>query len=246
MAITLRNTKGSELTFAELDGNFTHLDNRIDSTGDSSYIKSVVNTTYFESIVDSAYVNARVDAGNSLDSAEAIALIDSAYVQARQVDLQRDSAFVSNIILNTVDSSYILAIAPAQDFLDSAEAIALIDSAYVQARQVDLQRDSAFVTGIIDSAYIIARAPAQDFLDSAEAIALIDSDHIESRMKQVLLNPFTVASAPSTGTEGQLIYVTDGNAGDACLAIFSGGSFKVVSTIGSTILDSAGGGGGGF
>ena len=195
MAITLRNTKGSELTFAELDGNFTHLDNRIDSTGDSSYIKSVVNTTYLESIVDSAYVNARVNAGNSLDS---------------------------------------------------AEAIALIDSAYVQARQVDLQRDSAFVTGIIDSAYVIARAPAQDFLDSAEAIALIDSDHIESRMKQVLLNPFTVASAPSNGTEGQLIYVTDGNAGDACLAIFSGGSFKVVSTIGSTILDSAGGGGGSF
>jgi|TARA_B100000073_G_scaffold69187_1_gene51031 hypothetical protein len=199
MAITLRNTKGSELTFTELDANFTHLDGRIDSTGDSGYIKSVVNTTYFESIVDSAYVNARVNAGNSLDSAEAIALIDSAYVQARQVDLQRDSAFISNIVLNTVDSSYILAI-----------------------------------------------APEQDVLDSAQTIALIDSDHIESRMKQVLLNPFTVASAPSTGVEGQLIYVTDGNAGDACLAVFSGGSFKVVSTIGSTILDSAGGGGGGF
>ena len=175
MAITLRNTKGSELTFTELDANFTHLDGRIDSTGDSGYIKSVVNTTYFESIVDSAYV------------------------QARQVDLQRDSAFISNIVLNTVDSSYILAI-----------------------------------------------APEQDVLDSAQTIALIDSDHIESRMKQVLLNPFTVASAPSTGVEGQLIYVTDGNAGDACLAVFSGGSFKVVSTIGSTILDSAGGGGGGF
>lgn len=29
MAIVLRLTKGSELTFAELDGNFTDLDNRL-------------------------------------------------------------------------------------------------------------------------------------------------------------------------------------------------------------------------
>jgi hypothetical protein len=43
-----------------------------------------------------------------------------------------------------------------------------------------------------------------------------------------------------------MIYVTDGNAGDATLAVFSGGSFKVVSVLGATILDSAGGGGGGF
>jgi hypothetical protein len=43
-----------------------------------------------------------------------------------------------------------------------------------------------------------------------------------------------------------MIYVTDGNAGDATLAVFSGGSFKVVSVLGATILDSSGGGGGGF
>ena len=186
MAITLRNTKGSELTFAELDGNFTDLDQRVIALPDSAQVSGIILAD-----VDSAYVNARVNAGNSLDSAEAIALIDSAYVQARQVDLQRDSSFITNII----DSNYVLARAPAQDF---------------------------------------------DFLDSAEAIALIDSNHIESRMKQVLLHPFSVDSAPSTGVEGQLIFVTDGNAGDPCLAIFSGGTFKVVSTIGSTILDSGG------
>lgn len=190
MAITLRNTKGSELTFTELDGNFTDIDQRIIALPDSAQVSGIILAD-----VDSAYVNARVNAGNSLDS---------------------------------------------------AEAIALIDSAYVQARQVDLQRDSSFVTDIIDSAYILAISPNQDVLDSAQTIALIDSDHIESRMKQVLLNPFTVASAPGTGVEGQLIYVTNGNAGDACLAVFSGGTYKVVSTIGATILDSAGGGGGGF
>ena len=60
----------------------------------------------------------------TVDSTQTITLIsdtvDSAYIQARQVDLQRDSAFIVNII--------------------------------------DLQRDSAFTTNIIDSDYIIARA----------------------------------------------------------------------------------------
>ena len=35
-----------------------------------------------------------------------------------------------------------------------ASITSTVDSAYVQARQADLQRDSAFITGIIDSAYI--------------------------------------------------------------------------------------------
>ena len=46
--------------------------------------------------------------------------------------------------------------------VDSAQTISLIsntvDSAYIQARQVDLQRDSAFITGIIDSNYVNDRA----------------------------------------------------------------------------------------
>ena len=196
MPITLRNTKGSELTFAELDGNFTHLENEINSGTDSSTIKTFIDTTYvtgivdqtyIEGIVDSAFVNARVNSLNSLDSAEAIQLIDSAYVQARQVDI-RDSAFVTDII----------------------------DSAYIIARQEDNQRDSAFVTSIVDSDYV------QTFADTMK------------------LRPYTVATVPS-GVEGQLIFVTDGNAGDATLALFTGGSFKVVSTIGATILDSGGG-----
>ena len=196
MPITLRNTKGSELTFAELDGNFTHLESEINSGTDSSTIKTFIDTTYvtgivdqtyIEGIVDSAFVNARVNTLNSLDSAEAIQLIDSAYVQARQVDI-RDSAFVTDII----------------------------DSAYIIARQEDNQRDSAFVTSIVDSDYV------QTFVDTMK------------------LRPYTVATVPS-GVEGQLIFVTDGNAGDATLALFTGGSFKVVSTIGATILDSGGG-----
>jgi hypothetical protein len=146
MPITLRNTKGSELTFAELDGNFTHLNTQIDTLTDSSTVKTFI------------------------------------------------------------DSSYVQGIA-GQNYIES----------------------------IVDSAYVNNRAEV--------SIALIDSDYVQARADTVKLFPYTVATAPTSGTEGQMIYVTDGNAGDATLAVFSGGTFKVVSTIGATILDSAGGGG---
>jgi len=54
MTITLRNTKGSELTFAELDGNFTDLDGRITSLPDSAQVATIITGQ-----VDSAYVQAR-------------------------------------------------------------------------------------------------------------------------------------------------------------------------------------------
>jgi hypothetical protein len=92
-------------------------------------------------------------ANAQLDSAEVISLIDSAYVQQRQT--QQDfayssltgaptnvSSFVndanyldSNTVTGVIDATYIQANQTAYDFLDSSEAIALIDSAYVQARQ---------------------------------------------------------------------------------------------------------------
>ena len=54
MTITLRNTKGSELTFAELDGNFTDLDGRITSLPASAQVATIITGQ-----VDSAYVQAR-------------------------------------------------------------------------------------------------------------------------------------------------------------------------------------------
>lgn len=79
-----------------------------------------------------------------LDSTNVINLIDSAYIQARQLDIYRDSAFITNII----DSAYIAARTTAGT--DSAAIIQLIDSAYVQARQTDVYRDSAFVDLVIE------------------------------------------------------------------------------------------------
>ena len=200
-----------------------------------------------------------------LDSARTINLIDSAYIQARQVDLQRDSSFITSIldsslgaltnsIIPHLDSSIDLGsstkkfrtlflsggtiklgslslsdsggqfVARDSDLnktkmdlsassttdlsegdnlyytrtrFDSA-AISFIDSAYVQARQVDLQRDSSFITNIVDSAYVLARAPAQDFLDSSEAINLIDSAYVQARQIQYNTSNFTDSAFVTT------------------------------------------------
>jgi len=174
MPLTLRVPKGSRLTHTELDGNFSYLENKIDSVGDSSYIKGIIDSVYMKGIIDSAYMDSLLY-DNYLDSTDAIALIDSAYVNARLDDtLFLDSAEVITLI----DSAYVNARVDASDYLDSAEAIQLIDSAYVIARQThyldsDLVKaitlDSAEVIALIDSAYVNARATVM-FADSADLI----------------------------------------------------------------------------
>jgi len=71
MTITLRSTKGVELTHAELDGNFTDLDGRVttlqsattlDSAKtlaliDSNYIKGQADSNYIKDLVDSSYIS---------------------------------------------------------------------------------------------------------------------------------------------------------------------------------------------
>lgn len=56
-----------------------------------------------------------------------------------------DGELTSNSISSTITSG-----------IDSAQVINLIDSDYVQLRQVDIFRDSAFTTNICDSAYFAA------------------------------------------------------------------------------------------
>ena len=87
-----------------------------------------------------------------VDSAATTALIDSAYVQARQTDVGLDSGMITN----------------------------LVDSAYVQLRQGEIGLDSAQVIAIIDSAYVTARTPAA--LDSGGVTGLIDSNYVTNRV----------------------------------------------------------------
>ena len=104
--------------------------------------------------------------------------MDSAYVNAR-VAAGTDSASVINLINSTVDEAYITrhsldSSLALQLLLDSSEIIDLIDSAYVQARQVDLVRDSGFISGIIDSAYVQARVlPATTYNATSSNVTLV-------------------------------------------------------------------------
>ena len=174
MPITLRLTKGSELTYAELDGNFTHINNQISNLPDSGQVSAIILND-----VDSAYVNARLDTTSFLDSAEAIALIDAAHVQARQ-DYAYASLTGKPNILDSADVSLIHD-AAMPNVLDSANISAIIlddvDAAYVQARETPQDFAYASLTGAPtnvsqftnDAGYLTAAAT----VDSAEVEAII-------------------------------------------------------------------------
>jgi len=145
MAIILRNTKGSALTYEELDGNFTDLNGRVlDSDGikaliDADYIQANQADIYRDSafvttIVDSDYVNARITAHyNGFDSdfgtkstTDLTEGTNLYYTTARgDSDTQAlvDSDYVQNRV--TLDGVG----------LDSSAVLALIDSDYIQARE---------------------------------------------------------------------------------------------------------------
>ena len=101
-----------------------------------------VDSDVLVAFMDSDYISARVKSSVVTD------IVDSAYVQARQVDLQRDSAFITNI----VDSDYINARVTG---VDSASVVSIVDSDYINARVTGV--DSASVVNIVDSDYVTAR-----------------------------------------------------------------------------------------
>ena len=55
----------------------------------------------------------------------------------------------------------------------------------------------------------------------------------------ITLENYTVANAPSNGTTGRVIYVSNGNLGSPCLAVDDGTAWKVVA-LGATIDDGDG------
>lgn len=157
MAIVLRLTKGSELTFAELDGNFTDLDNRTDAlealniSSRLIYLENLGQVGFdsdeVEGIVDSAYVqlhakgldyNALTNQPILIDSDLTIQLIDSSYVQARQINFT-DSAYVTGLPVSTFTND--------ANYLDSTTVTSVIDATYVRARETPQDFAYASLTG---------------------------------------------------------------------------------------------------
>ena len=166
---------------------------------DSAYVALITGTAF-----DSNSTKVLIDA-NALDSGRATRLIDSAYVQLRQIDYL-DSANVIHLI----DSSYINAratnsgLALGTDYIDSGLALELIDANAL---------DSGRATSLIDSDYVRLRA------DSDYVKDIIDSAHVIGKAAEIDLRNYTVATVP-TGKHGKMIFTTDGASGDPCLAIF--------------------------
>lgn len=189
--------------------------------------------TQIQSMIDSE-VNAVIDAApGALDTLNelAAALNDDANFSTtitNQIAALPDSAQVATIVTSygyattgyvdgavaaLPDSAQVATIVTSYGYTtyDSSNTLGLIDSAYVQARQVDLQRDSGFVTGIVDSAYVLARAPAQDFLDSSEVINLIDSSYVQARQTSQDFAYSSLTGAPNVLDSANVISLITAN-----------------------------------
>ena len=97
--LTLRTTKRSELTFSEIDRNFTSLDSDIKSIAGGHW-----DSADTIGLVDSDYIQSR-QAFSAFDSDEVTSIIDSDYIQSRQAF----SAFDSDEVTAIIDSDYVIA-----------------------------------------------------------------------------------------------------------------------------------------
>lgn len=144
MAITLRNTKGSALTYGELDGNFSDLNGRVlDSDGiralvDSDYVQLRQADIYRDSgfvtnIIDSAYVDARISAhytGFDSDLGTKTTTDLAEGTNLYYTDARFDSALGTKSTTNLTEGTNLYYTTVRAD----SDTQALVDSAYVQAR----------------------------------------------------------------------------------------------------------------
>ena len=118
---------------------------------------------------------------NAIDSALAVSLIDSSYINARVSGV--DSASVSAI----VDSNYVSARVSG---VDSGSVSAIVDSDYVSSRL-----SSTNVASIVDSNYVSTRANIS---------AVVDSDYVTARVGST--------EQHTTLTQNLTLYVLNGSA----------------------------------
>ena len=135
--------------------------------------------------MDSAGVNTLINNSvSTLDSGNVTDMIDSNYIQTRQI----------TYTLPTLGNDFVDS-AQVQAIINAAYVKNIIDSAYV-ASIVETDGDITItitneITSTVDSAYVQARVDATDFLDSAEALALIDSDYILARADSAYIKTVT-------------------------------------------------------
>ena len=149
----------------------------------------------------------------TLDSIQTAALIDSSYIQLRQIKYTNADFLDSSTVTGVINSSYIQTNQikyTNADFLDSSTVTGVINATYIQSNQTKYDTsdfaDSAFVTtqinnvidaapGALNTLNELAAALGDDAnfsttitnqiaakLDSAQTIAIIDSAYVNARV----------------------------------------------------------------
>jgi hypothetical protein len=229
MALTLRSTKGSMLTHTEMDNNFTYLQGLIGGV-------------------------------SNFDSGNASQLIDAAYIQSRQSYAYASLTGAPSLSTVATSGSYtdlinrpaLAAVSTSGSYNDLSNRPTLFSGAYA-----DLTGKPVLATVATSGSYndlsnqptLFSGAYADLTGKPTLATVATSGNYVDLSNKPDLgrtqLTVYTVDTLPSGGSEGELIYVQDGDAGSPCLAVLDGnGDYLVVSTLGSAV--STGGGGGGF
>ena len=156
---------------------------------------------------------------DAIDSARVTSLIDSSYVQARQT--AQDFAFSSLTgtpttiagygITDAFDGAYSSLTGVPSTFapsgVDSNATFAIIDSAYVQARQSTASDfDSASAISLIDSAYVQARQTQVEGTDSAAVIGIIDSNYVQARQANASPGATTIVTTNYIADSGDTTF----------------------------------------
>ena len=151
LALTAHDTHDSAAVQKQIDSNLTQALIDTFDTHDSAAVQAQI---------DSNFTQAKIDTFDTHDSALVLGQINATVNQSfiDQFDTH-DSTAVTGQITGTVDAAYVQARQITYDFLDSAEAVALIDSAHVRGKidQAFINtfdtHDSAAVSGQIDAKF---------------------------------------------------------------------------------------------
>ena len=170
MSITLRLTKGSELTYAELDRNFSFLDSRLSSQESAGYLDSIGVAL----VIDSSYIQARqlyFDSATikqfvldfALDSIDFGSYITKSYVDGLNVDADTLDGQDGTHYLDWTNTTN------KPNILDSADVSSIITN----SSPLDSANVSSIILDDVDSAYVISRASfgsiSQDLIPSADS-----------------------------------------------------------------------------
>ena len=149
-----------------------------------------IDSSVVTSLASALPVSTFSNDANYLDSVTVKGVIDSGYIAtAMETDSNITVTIVQNIT-DTVDSAYVLGRVAEAPFLDSYYTTALVDAAYVQARQTPQDFAYSSLTGkptipsfgndFVDSATVLDIVNSAG-LDSDLVIALVDSAYIQLR-----------------------------------------------------------------